>query len=82
LFGLSTDDATATIRYFKWNMDKLQNEWFDNVKKLRTKIGLDFDQELLKASPHMNASLSRQNGNYCMICYSEFCDEGGDNNSE
>jgi hypothetical protein len=29
LFGLSDDEAHAALRYFKWNLDKMQNEWFE-----------------------------------------------------
>jgi hypothetical protein len=32
LLGLSEDDAIAVLKHFKWNMDKLQNEWFPKEK--------------------------------------------------
>jgi hypothetical protein len=51
LLGISKDEAVATLRYFKWDMDKIQNAWFDGGKKLRTKIGLDFDDTLTKSKP-------------------------------
>lgn len=70
--GLSSDEAVATLRYYKWNMDKLQNEWFENERKLRTKIGIDFNNELLKSKPEVKASLAGENGGYCMICYTQF----------
>ena len=32
LLGLSKDDAIATLRHFKWDMDKIQNSWFEGGK--------------------------------------------------
>lgn len=49
------------MRYFKWNIDKLQNDWFGNEKQLSKKIGLEFDPELSKKYNFINASLPSQN---------------------
>lgn len=45
------------MRHFKWNFDRLQNEWFGNERKLSKQIGIEFDQELVKKFSFMNASL-------------------------
>jgi len=35
LLGLSEDQAILVLRHFKWNMDKLQNQWFSQERQLR-----------------------------------------------
>ena len=57
LLGCSLDAGIAILRYFKWNIDRLQNEWFGNEKQLGKKIGVEFDQELSKKYPFINMSL-------------------------
>jgi hypothetical protein len=52
--GVEKDEAVATLRYFKWDMDKIQNTWFDGGKKLSIKIGLTFDDQLTKTKPQVN----------------------------
>ena len=48
VLGMNADQAIAVLRHFKWNMDKIQNEWFNNDNKLRKMIGIDYDQTLVK----------------------------------
>jgi len=43
LLGLNSDQAIAVLRYYKWDLDKLQNQWFEMEKDLRKKIGIEFD---------------------------------------
>lgn len=61
LLGLDADYAMAVLRHFKWNMDKIQNDWFEREEKLRKDIGIEFDKNLLKVFPHMHASLPTHN---------------------
>jgi len=72
LLGCTADQAIAILRYFKWNLDKLQNEWFNSEKQLRNKIGIEFDLDLAKKFPFINASTSKLNQGYCQICYMKF----------
>ena len=72
LLGCSYDEGIAIMRFFKWNIDKLQNEWFGNEKVLRKRIGIEFDTELPKKFPFINASLPGHNQGYCQICYMQF----------
>ena len=46
LLGLTVDEAIAVLRFFKWNMDRLQNEWFEKEKNIRQIIGLEFDKNI------------------------------------
>lgn len=65
LLGLTADQAILVLRYYKWNFDKLQNEWFENERKLKKKIGLEFDPEVARQFPYVNASLKNVNQGYC-----------------
>jgi hypothetical protein len=69
LLGLTLDQAFQVLRYYKWNMDKIQNEWFEKEPKLRKVIGFEFDPNVVKDFPHVTASLASKNGGYCLICY-------------
>jgi hypothetical protein len=51
---MDEDSAIAVLRYFKWNLDKLQNSWFEKERVLRILIGLDFDASLLKSNPEIS----------------------------
>ena len=55
--SLSEDDAISVLRHYKWNMDKVQNDWFGKEKKLRLDIGLDFDRNIASKNALVNASL-------------------------
>jgi hypothetical protein len=61
VFGFNSDQAISVLRYFKWDLDKLQNTWFDREKELRKKIGIDYDQTIPKKFSFVNASLRAHN---------------------
>ena len=72
LLGCSADKAIQILKYFKWDNDKLQNNWFDQENKLKYKIGIEFDPKIPKAFPHVNGTLRVNNQGWCSICYSQF----------
>jgi hypothetical protein len=57
MMGLSEDESMAVLRHFKWNIDKLQNNWFEKEKALRLQIGLEFDKSVASKHSHVNGSL-------------------------
>jgi ariadne-1 len=57
VLGMTPDQAIAVLRHFKWNLDKIQNEWFEKENILRKQIGIDYDSTLVKKFPHINSSL-------------------------
>lgn len=61
LLGLNADKAILVLRHFKWDLDKLQNNWFEKEKHLKLEIGLEFDQSIPKKFSYVNASLSANN---------------------
>lgn len=71
MMGLTEDESMLVLRYFKWNMDKLSNEWFVKEKSLRLQIGLEFDRNIPIKHSYVNSSLAQNNQGYCYICYGE-----------
>lgn len=65
LLNCSYDAGLAIMRYFKWNWDKFNNQWFTSEKQLRKKIGIELDPDLPKKYPYMNESLKTKNQGYC-----------------
>lgn len=61
LLGCKSDDAILILRYFKWDVDKLQNNWFEKEDKLKLQIGIVFDQSIPKKAAYVNASLKKNN---------------------
>lgn len=51
---MSSDETVIVLRYYKWNKDKVENEFLlGDQEKLRLKIGLDFDQTINKKFPYV-----------------------------
>ena len=69
------DDVISIMRYFRWNKEKMETDWFDNIDTLELKIGLIFDQSLPIKNPEINNSTKEQNKNVCGVCFYEFEDE-------
>ena len=69
VFGFTIDQSISVLRYYKWNMDKLQNTWFDRQAELRKTIGIEFDQTIPRRYPYVNASLRANNRGMCQICW-------------
>lgn len=56
LYALEPDPLFIIARHYKWSSDRMQ-EWFNEQDQLKFKLGLEFDQSLVKTNPGMNASL-------------------------
>jgi uncharacterized OsmC-like protein len=65
LLGCTSDNAVMILRHFKWDVDKLQNNWFEQEDKLKLKIGIAFDQNIPKRAAYVNASLKKNNQGMC-----------------
>ena len=72
LLQCNSDKAIQILKYFKWDNDKLINNWFDQEHKLKHKIGIDFDTKLPISFPYINGTLRANNQGFCSICYSKF----------
>lgn len=61
LLQCNSDKAIQILKYFKWDNDKLQNNWFDQENKLKYKIGIEFDPSIPKKFPYVNGTLKANN---------------------
>ena len=44
---LDDDKSMAVMRYFSWNEEKVQEEWFDNESKISHLTGIKFNKKML-----------------------------------
>ena len=75
---LEDDQVLAVLRYFDWNLTKLEEQWYDNMDQLKIKIGIEYDQSLNKKYPDIVDRLAANNGNMCNVMYMEFDDDDDD----
>eukprot|EP00397_Hematodinium_sp_SG-2012_P020182 GEMP01020779.1.p1 GENE.GEMP01020779.1~~GEMP01020779.1.p1 ORF type:complete len:593 (+),score=132.02 GEMP01020779.1:24-1781(+) len=68
LLGVDVDSAYVLLRHFRWDLARLQEEWFDNEERIRRSTGL------LHGTSVSSASSSQV---YCPVCMSGG-DEGAD----
>lgn len=59
LLNLSFDDSLIILHYFSWNIEKIENEYFNDPEKYEKLCGLKFLNE--KESP-------KKLNNRCSIC--------------
>ena len=55
LFAMDSDDLMIIIRHYRWNEDKMQQEWFNQQEKLKLELGLEFNKKL-NQSPEISSS--------------------------
>ena len=61
------DEAIIALIDYKWNLDKINDDWYNDVDGNRKKFGIDQDENSLKELATEKVS---SNTNYCLICYS------------
>ncbi len=66
------------LRFFRWNVDKINQEWYGNEEKFRIQAGLDFDENLRKKHPEIDNALAHKNGGMCPVMYTEFDEKDDD----
>ena len=67
LYQLDSRDSVMMIaRHYKWNSQAMESRWFDESSKLEITLGISFDTSL--SGPSLNASLSSNNNDMCLIC--------------
>lgn len=86
-YGLDADEAIATMRYFHWNEEKMQDKWFEREQAFRYEIGITPNKKMLEGLSssqvqEINASKKEYNGGYCTVCYANFADVKTDPLSE
>ena len=70
------DQAITLLRYFNWNVQKLEEQWFSMGDTKMKDCGLEYDEGLVKKYPDINQTQKENNDNTCPVMYVEF--EKGD----
>ena len=42
LFDMDDDALIHVARHYRWDQEKMQNQWFDNQAKLVYELGIEF----------------------------------------
>jgi ariadne-1 len=66
--SLDRDEAITVLIHYKWNIDKVSQEWFEDVDGNRKKFGLDLDDAAVQK---LNNIKIENNNVYCSVCYCE-----------
>ena len=68
------DNVMSLLRYYDWNMHKVNDHWWNEMDKLSHTIGISYDKSLIVKYPEIDNSTAGKNDNTCPVCYSEFDD--------
>ena len=70
LFGLDMDDTLCLLKENRWNSDKLEQIWFDNMDKMSHQAGILVSPDAIKETKIYAKTLANIGGN-CLICYGD-----------
>ncbi|KAL2935636.1 putative E3 ubiquitin-protein ligase ARI7, partial [Bienertia sinuspersici] len=65
MFCLSPSESTLLLCHYKWNAEKLFEDWFTDELVVRSKVGLSNTTSIIKTE-------TNKNGIICGICFDEF----------
>ena len=66
---VTEDDATRLLRAFKWNVNRVNDEWFGDEEGIREKVGL----ESSSSAPDEASGMVDDGAEVtCSVCYDEF----------
>ena len=66
---VTQDDATQLLRAFKWNVNRVNDEWFGDEEGIREKVGL----ESSSSAPDEASGMVDDGAEVtCSVCYDEF----------
>ena len=66
---VTQDDATQLLRSFKWNVNRVNDEWFGDEEGVREKIGLESSSSAPDEASRMVDDGAEVT---CSVCYDEF----------
>ena len=70
LLGISEEESQALLQYYKWNKEKLNNNYFSDSEKVRVDLGLDlFSTDIIS---RLHSPLKCGEKFLCRVCYDEF----------
>ena len=67
---LNYDEAELVLVYYNWNYDKLLEEWFENMEKIKIDSHIEQSPESIKKISEF-LTKNKISENTCPICYSE-----------
>lgn len=70
---MERDDSIIALINYQWNLDKINDDWYNDVDGNRKKFGIDLDEKNQKDLKNEGVET---NTDYCLICFCEF--ESGD----
>ncbi len=69
---LSRDETTTVLINYQWNMEKIRDQWYENVDENKIKCGIELSQKNLD---FFIKGKIESNSNYCLVCYSDLNNE-------
>lgn len=65
------DAVVAIMRHFDWDIEKMQQGWFEKQAEYELEIGLLYDESLCIKPKNKNINESRKSS-CCSICYLDY----------
>jgi len=73
LLSLSTHEAKALLRFYKWDENRLNDEWFSEEDKVRDKVGLLLeDRDKASGEGTSTSAQGAVDPSLCGICFENF----------
>lgn len=67
--SLSKDESIIVLVNYQWNMEKLRDNWYENVDENKIKCGIS----LSKNNQYLLKNLKNDNKrNHCLVCYADY----------
>jgi hypothetical protein len=71
LFGLDADRMYLVAKYYRWNQERMQSEWFENESTLKYALGLYPDPAVAKDKSTSVSLAKNLKDGLCLICYED-----------
>jgi ariadne-1 len=66
---LSHDEATIVLIQFQWNLERIKDQWYEDVEGNMKKYGLDLNKT---SQVELAKKKVKPNNRECLVCYSPF----------
>jgi ariadne-1 len=83
LLSVNNSDAATLLRFYRWKRNELETEWFENAKKVQTKVGftsMDTDNDVaIPSAPTFTCEFCGEDRkmefSYALRCGHRTCNE-------
>eukprot|EP00826_Nyctotherus_ovalis_P049942 TRINITY_DN6072_c0_g1_i2.p1 TRINITY_DN6072_c0_g1~~TRINITY_DN6072_c0_g1_i2.p1 ORF type:complete len:502 (+),score=168.25 TRINITY_DN6072_c0_g1_i2:72-1577(+) len=72
LLGVTNDQAVSILKYFKWDVSKIESKWFDDPVHYGKLCGITFDSSMMQGDEKSNLLDFDPNVDECVVCYESF----------